>query len=104
LILNINIILGSLFYQKKSKVKYMSRKITALVAQLALADPNTSEFLDLSKKIAETFRLAQKEKAEKPPKQPKVPKPKEPRVLLCDECADLLIVKMHEILPEEGQE
>jgi hypothetical protein len=84
----------------------MSRKINALVAQLALTDPNTSDFLDLSKKIAETFRLSQKEKAEKPPKTPKakVIKIKEPRTILCDDCADLLIVKMHEILPEEGLE
>ena len=84
----------------------MSRKITALVAQLALTDPNTSDFLDLSKKIAETFRLSQKEKAEKPPKTPKPKslKIKEPKTLLCDDCADLLLVKMHEILPEEGSE
>lgn len=95
-----------LFYQKKSKVKYMSRKINALVAQLALTDPNTSDFLDLSKKIAETFRLAQKEKAEKPPKtpKPKALKIKEPKTILCDDCSELLIVKMHEILPEEGLE
>lgn len=84
----------------------MSRKINALVAQLALTDPNTSDFLDLSKKIAETFRLSQKEKAEKPPKtpKPKVVKIKEPKVKLCDDCADLLIVKLHEVLPEEELE
>jgi hypothetical protein len=84
----------------------MSRKINTLIAQLAFTDPNTSDFLDLSKKIVETFRLSQKEKAEKTPKtpKPKIAKVKEPRTMLCDECADLLIVKMHEILPEEGQE
>jgi hypothetical protein len=82
----------------------MSRKINILVAKLALTDSNTPEFLDLSKQIAETFRLVQKEKAEKLPKQPKAPKQKEPKTILCDDCAELLIVKMHEILPEEGQD
>jgi len=82
----------------------MSRKVNILLSQLAITDPTTAEFLDLSKKIAETFKLVQKEKAEKPPKAPKVPKPKVLKVLLCDDCADLLVIKMQEIIPVEGSE
>ena len=58
----------------------MSRKINSLLVELAVADPQTSAFLDISKKIVETYRLIQKEKAEKVPKEPKTPKPKEPKV------------------------
>jgi hypothetical protein len=57
----------------------MSRKINSLLVELAVADPQTSAFLDISKKIVETYRLIQKEKLEKPPKEPKTPKPKEPK-------------------------
>ncbi len=57
----------------------MSRKINSLLVELAVADPQTSAFLDISKKIVETYRLIQKEKAEKVPKEPKTPKPKEPK-------------------------
>lgn len=58
----------------------MSRKINSLLVELAVADPQTSAFLDISKKIVETYRLIQKEKLEKVPKEPKTPKPKEPKV------------------------
>jgi hypothetical protein len=79
----------------------MSRKINTLVRLLSLADPTTTEFLDLSKKIAEVYKQTEKEKADKPPKEPKAPKPKEPKVKLCDDCSELLIVKLNEVLPEE---
>jgi len=79
----------------------MNSSIKKLLSQLILADPNTSDFLDLSKKIAEAVKIAHKEKAEKPPKPQKLPKPKEPKVKLCDDCSELLIVKLNEVLPEE---
>jgi hypothetical protein len=75
----------------------MNRKVSVLLTQLSLADPATSEFLDISKKIADAVRIVQKEKAEKPPKEPKPPKPKAPRTVLCDECYELLFKKIDEI-------
>lgn len=68
----------------------MSRKINSLLVELAVADPQTSAFLDISKKIVETYRLIQKEKSEKIPKEPKTPKPKEPKEKTkCNNCEQL---------------
>lgn len=88
----------------------MSRKINSLLVELAIADPQTSAFLDISKKIVETYKLIQKEKSEKPPKEPKTPKPKEPKPpkmqeppkekepFLCNDCYELLNDKLNDII------
>jgi len=100
-----------LFYQKKSNVIYMSRKINSLLVELTVADPQTSAFLDISKKIVETYRLIQKEKLERVPKEPKTPKPKEPKVpkmqeppksrrsiSMCYDCYEKLKSDLNEII------
>jgi len=43
----------------------MNRKVNALLNQLASADPNTPDFLDLSKQLASAVKVMQKEKSEK---------------------------------------
>jgi hypothetical protein len=80
----------------------MNSTIKKLLSQLILTDCNTSDFLELSKKIADAVKLAQKEKAEKPPKPHKIPKPKVPNVKLCDECSFLLMKNLDLILPSEN--
>jgi hypothetical protein len=89
----------------------MSRKINSLLVELTVADPQTSAFLDISKKIVETYRLIQKEKSEKVPKEPKTPKPKEPKVpkmqeppksrrsiSMCYDCYEKLKSDLNEII------
>jgi hypothetical protein len=78
----------------------MNSKVKALLTQLALTDAATSDFLDLSKKIAEAVRMEQKEKAEKPPNPPKpakVLKKTEPKTKICDECYMLVVNKLNEV-------
>ena len=78
----------------------MKVNIKDLLTKLAEIDPTMPEFLDISKKIVEVIKETRKKQAEKPIKI-KVPKPKSPKVKLCDDCSELLIVKLNEILPEE---
>jgi uracil phosphoribosyltransferase len=78
----------------------MKVNIKNLLTQLAQTDTSSPEFLDISKKIVEVIKQARKEHAEKPLKI-KTPKVKPPKVKLCDDCSQLLIVKLNEILPEE---
>jgi ribosome-binding protein aMBF1 (putative translation factor) len=57
---------------------------------------------DCNKNIIIPVRKIQAKKNKpKVPKEPKTPKPKEPKVKLCDDCTELLIVKLNEVLPEE---
>jgi len=90
----------------------MSRKLKNLLTELSMADPQTSAFLDISKKLVETYRDIQKEKAEKEnkPKEPKEPKPKKEKKeiivqennepYICKHCYDLLNNKLSEIIPK----
>ena len=78
----------------------MKVNIKDLLTKLAEIDPTMPEFLDISKKIVEVIKETRKKQAEKPLKI-KVPKVKQPKVKLCDDCSELLIVKLNEILPEE---
>jgi hypothetical protein len=75
----------------------MNRKIKVLLAQLALTDINSSDFLDLSKKIAEAVRVEQKEKIDRVPKEPKTPKPKAKKTVVCDDCLELVNKKLKEL-------
>jgi hypothetical protein len=75
----------------------MNRKVKALLAQLALSDPTTSQFLELSKQIADAVRMDQKEKAEKLPKEPKPLKIKIPKTTICNDCYCLVIKQLDEI-------
>jgi hypothetical protein len=75
----------------------MNRKIKVLLAQLALTDINSSDFLDLSKKIAEAVRVEQKEKIDRAPKEPKTPKPKAKKTVVCDDCLELVNNKLKEL-------
>ena len=78
----------------------MNSSIKKMLARLITIDATMPDFLELSKKIAEAIKQYQKDKAEKPLKI-KVPKVKQPKVKLCDDCSELLIVKLNEVLPEE---
>ena len=79
----------------------MNRKVKALLAQLALSDSTTSQFLELSKQIADAVRTEQKEKAEKPPKEPKPLKIKIPKTTICDECYVLVLKQLNDITKKE---
>jgi hypothetical protein len=78
----------------------MKSKVNDLLLKLSMTDPTLPEFLEISKQVAEAFKATTKEKLEKKPKEPKAPKPKVPKVKLCDECADLVITKLQELVPE----
>jgi len=79
----------------------MNRKVKALLAQLALSDSTTSQFLELSKQLAEAVRMEQKEKAEKPIKEPKPLKIKIPKTTICDDCYVLVIKQLNDITKKE---
>ena len=79
----------------------MNRKVKALLAQLALSDSTTSQFLELSNQIADAVRTEQKEKAEKPPKEPKPLKIKIPKTTICDECYVLVLKQLNDITKKE---
>ena len=78
----------------------MKSKVNDLLLKLSMTDPASPEFLDISKQIAEAFKANVKEKMEKikVPKEPKTPKPKAPKTMLCDDCGDLLMKKLEEII------
>jgi hypothetical protein len=79
----------------------MNRKVKVLLTQLALSDPTTSQFLELSKQIADAVRTDQKEKAEKPPKEPKPIKVKTPKTTICDDCYVLVLKQLNDITKKE---
>ena len=79
----------------------MKSKVNDLLLKLSMTDPASPEFLDISKQVAEAFKATVKEKMEKKPKEPKAPKtpkPKVPKTMLCDDCGDLLMKKLEEII------
>ena len=76
----------------------MKSKVNDLLLKLSMTDPASPEFLDISKQVAEAFNATVKEKMEKKPKEPKTPKPKVPKTMLCDDCGDLLMKKLEEII------
>lgn len=78
----------------------MKSKINDLLLKLSMTDPTMPEFLTTSKEIAELFKATTKEKLEKikAPKEPKTPKPKAPKTMLCDDCGDLLMKKIEDII------
>jgi uncharacterized protein YlaI len=78
----------------------MNRKVNALLNQLASADPNTPDFLDLSKQLASAVKVMQKEKSEKK-NMPKTPKPKPVKTMLCLDCTDLLQKKLSSIIQSD---
>jgi hypothetical protein len=78
----------------------MKSSIKKMLAKLILIDTTMPEFLSLSIEIAKAIKEDCKKQADKPLKI-KVPKVKPPKVKLCDDCSQLLIVKLNEILPEE---
>ena len=81
----------------------MNRKVKALLAQLALSDSTTSQFLELSKQLADAVRAEQKEKAEKPPKEPKPLKIKIPKTTICDDCYLLVIKQLNDITQKKEE-
>lgn len=81
----------------------MNRKVKVLLTQLSLTDSSTSQFLDLSKQIADAVRMEQKEKAEKPPKEPKPLKIKIPKTNICDDCYLLVIKQIDEITKKKEE-
>jgi hypothetical protein len=78
----------------------MKSKVNDLLLKLSMTDPASPEFLDISKQVAEAFKANVKEKMEKikVPKEPKTPKAKAPKTMLCDDCGDLLMKKLEEII------
>jgi hypothetical protein len=78
----------------------MKSKVNDLLLKLSMTDPTLPEFLEISKEVAEAFKATTKEKLEKikAPKEPKTPKPKIPKTMLCDDCGDLLMKKLEEII------
>ena len=76
----------------------MKSKVNDLLLKLSMTDPTLPEFLEISKQVAEAFKATTKEKLEKKPKEPKTPKPKAPKTKLCDDCSDMLMAKIEEIL------
>jgi hypothetical protein len=76
----------------------MSRKVSLLLEKLAQTDVNSSEFIAVSKLVAEAFKEHTKKKLEKETK-PKVVKIKPKRTIMCDDCSMLLLNNIKSILP-----
>lgn len=77
----------------------MSRKVSLLLEKLAQTDVNSSEFIAVSKLVAEAFKEHTKKKLEKESK-PKVVKIKPKRTIMCDDCSMLLLNNIKSILPQ----
>jgi len=78
----------------------MKSKVNDLLLKLSMTDPTLPEFLEISKQVAEAFKATTKEKLEKVkvPKEPKTPKAKAPKTKLCDDCSEMLMSKLEEII------
>jgi hypothetical protein len=72
--------------------------------KLSLTDINSSEFIAVSKEIAQAYKEYSKKKLE--PKAPKVKKEKPKRTVMCEDCSKILLGKLNEIvtLPEKKEE
>jgi hypothetical protein len=76
----------------------MKSTLKELLIKLSVIDPTLPDFLIISKELAQTVRVMEKKKADKP-KEVKAPKPKPKKVLICEDCAELLTNKLKDILP-----
>jgi RNase P subunit RPR2 len=72
----------------------MARKINDLLTQLAVTDVNSSEFIALSKQIAQVHRENIQKKNDNKSKEPK---PKKEKTILCTNCSKLLIPKINDL-------
>jgi len=79
----------------------MSRKVAELLLKLSLTDPTSSDFLIVSKEIAEAYKAHTKKKLEKESK-PKIKKDKPKRTILCDDCSSVLLNNIKSILPQDN--
>ena len=79
----------------------MSRKVAELLLKLSLTDPNSSDFLTVSKEIAEAYKQHAKKKLEKESK-PKIKKEKPKRTIMCDDCSSMLLNNIKSILPQDN--
>jgi hypothetical protein len=79
----------------------MSRKVAELLLKLSLTDPTSSDFLVVSKEIAEAYKAHTKKKLEKESK-PKIKKDKPKRTILCDDCSSMLLNNIKSILPQDN--
>ena len=75
----------------------MSRKVAELLLKLSLTDPTSSDFLIVSKEIAEAYKAHTKKKLEKESK-PKIKKDKPKRTIMCDDCSTILFTKINPVL------
>ena len=82
----------------------MSRKVAELLLKLSLTDPTSSDFLIVSKEIAEAYKAHTKKKLEKEskPKIKKDKKDKPKRTILCDDCSSMLLNNIKSILPQDN--
>jgi len=76
----------------------MKSTLKELLIKLSMIDPTLPDFLIISKELAQTVRVMEKKKSDKP-KEVKAPKPKPKKVLICEDCAELLTNKLKDILP-----
>jgi hypothetical protein len=76
----------------------MSRKVSLLLEKLAQTDVNSSEFIAVSKLVAEAFKEHTKKKLERENK-PKAVKIKPKRTVMCDDCSNMLLNNIKSIIP-----
>jgi hypothetical protein len=76
----------------------MSRKVSELLLKLSLTDVNSSEFIAVSKQIAEAYKEYTKKKLDKEGKEPKPKKEKVKKSVLCENCTELIMPKVSALL------
>lgn len=83
----------------------MSRKVSLLLNKLSALEPNSLEFIELTKQVVSAHKEVVKQREERElAKALEPPKPKEKKVVLCSKCKEDVDKKVEPEVKEEVKE